>query len=106
MTEEKKEEKVQDQAAAKPAEKPAEKQAEAPQQAAEPAAAVTQAPPAKEEDKKAAPKPVRPDNCAGCKKSIKKKRWYYRDGLYYCTKRCWNISTKKSAKKEEAPAAN
>ena len=53
---------------------------------------------------KAVPAPVKkekPANCASCKKSIKNKRWYYRNGKYYCTKRCW-ITTKKPAKTEEA----
>jgi len=48
----------------------------------------------------AAPKKERPSNCAGCNKSIKKKRWYYRDGKYYCTKRCWKTTLKKDEKKE------
>lgn len=46
----------------------------------------------------AAPKRERPSNCAGCNKSIKKKRWYYRNGKYYCTKRCWKNTLKKDAK--------
>lgn len=28
-------------------------------------------------------------NCPQCNKPIKKIRRYYRDGKYYCTKRCW-----------------
>lgn len=28
-------------------------------------------------------------NCLACNKPIKKIRRYYRDGKYYCTKRCW-----------------
>lgn len=28
-------------------------------------------------------------NCLSCNKPIKKLRRYYRDGKYYCTKRCW-----------------
>lgn len=59
---------------------------------------------AKEEKKEAASvKKERPANCAGCKKSIKNKRWYYRNGKYYCTKRCWGTTNKKPAKTEEAP---
>jgi hypothetical protein len=51
-------------------------------------------------------KKEKPANCAGCNKSIKKKRWYYRDGKYYCTKRCWvTASKKKEEKKEGAPAS-
>ena len=62
------------------------------------------APAAKEEKKEAVPaKQEKPANCAGCKKSIKNKRWYYRNGKYYCTKRCWGTTNKKPAKTEEAP---
>lgn len=77
-----------------------------PQPAAEaPAPAeAAQAPLAKEEKKEEAPvKKEKPANCAGCKKSIKNKRWYYRNGKYYCTKRCWSATNKKPAKTEEAP---
>ncbi len=52
---------------------------------------------------KVKPAPVKkekPTNCASCKKSIKGKRWYYRNGQYYCTKRCWG-TTKKTANTEE-----
>ena len=42
----------------------------------------------------------KPANCASCNKSIKNKRWYYRNGKYYCSKRCWQTA----AKKEKAPA--
>ena len=94
MAEEKKEEQAQDQEVPKPA-------VEAPVAAVE--APAIQAAAAKEE-KPAAVKAERPANCIGCKKSIKKKRWYYRDGNYYCTKRCWSTTTKKPAKTEETPA--
>lgn len=83
---------------------PAPKQAEAPQPAAD-AVQAAGTPEAKKEETAPA-KVERPDNCVGCKKSIKKKRWYYRDGLYYCTKRCWSTTTKKAAKPEEKPAAS
>ena len=78
--------------------------AEAAPQAAVPA---SPAPAAKEEKKEASPaKKEKPANCAGCKKSIRKKRWYYRNGSYYCTKRCWT-SVKKKAEipQETAPAS-
>ncbi len=45
------------------------------------------------------PKKEKPANCASCNKSIKNKRWYYRNGKYYCSKRCWQTA----AKKEKAP---
>ena len=98
MTDEKKEE------ATKETESP--KLPEAPVQAASasPAPASEGAAPAKDEKKAAAPvKQERPVNCAGCKKSIKNKRWYYRNGKYYCTKRCWGTTNKKPAKTEEPP---
>lgn len=62
-------------------------------------AAAPQSAPAKEE-KKATPeaKKEKPSNCAGCNKSIRKKRWYYRNGKFYCSQRCW----KATAKKKEA----
>lgn len=100
MTDEKKEETAQAQEAPKQGEPAAVQAPEAP-------APAVQAEPAKEEKKEAAPvKQERPANCMGCKKSIRKKRWYYRNGKYYCTKRCWSTTTKKLAKSEEAPATS
>ncbi|MCX5686032.1 MAG: hypothetical protein NTW09_00985 [Candidatus Omnitrophica bacterium] len=58
---------------------------------------------AKPAEKKARAKKEKPANCAGCNKSIRKKRWYYRNGKTYCTKRCWQTTEKK--KKEEKAAA-
>ncbi len=56
-------------------------------------------------DKKAEPKeapapkkPERPKECSSCGKDIQK-RWYYREGKYYCGKGCW-----KKAKKEAQAA--
>lgn len=51
--------------------------------------------PAGAEAKKEAPKKETPANCCVCNKLIKKIRWYYRDGKYYCTKRCWLTAKKK-----------
>ncbi len=28
-------------------------------------------------------------NCLACNKPIKKLKHYYRDGKFYCTKKCW-----------------
>lgn len=53
------------------------------------------------EEKKETPKKEKPANCAGCNKSIKKKRWYYRNGKFYCSKRCWQTAVEK----EKKPAA-
>ena len=60
---------------------------------------------AAEETKTAAPAEAKPKeekqtNCLSCNKPIKKIRRYYRDGKYYCTKRCWSNFIKK-AKTEE-----
>jgi hypothetical protein len=104
MSEEKKEEKKEEVKAAIP-EAPA---ASAPETKDAPPAAKAEAAPqaaAAETPPAEAPKKEKPSACVGCKKSIKKKRWYYRDGKYYCTKRCWNTTVKKADKKDEAPAA-
>jgi len=52
-------------------------------------------------------KAARPSNCAECKKSVKKTRWYYRNGKFYCTKTCWQAAMKKQEAPKEgaAPAA-
>ena len=52
------------------------------------------------EGKKAEAPKEKPSTCASCNKSIKNKRWYYRNGKYYCSKRCWQTAVKK----EKAPA--
>ena len=71
----------------------AEPKAEAkPQVSAEPAKAA--------ESKKAEAPKEKAANCASCNKSIKNKRWYYRNGKYYCSKRCWQTASEK----EKAPA--
>ena len=98
MAEEKKEE-VQ-----KPAVDAAQKPVEQAAPGAEPKADVkAEAAPAPKpaEVKKAEPKVEKPANCASCNKSIKNKRWYYRNGKYYCSKRCWQTASKKA----KAPAA-
>ena len=57
-----------------------------------------------------APKPEekkkeKPSNCAVCNKSIKKKRYYYRNGKYFCTQRCFKTTIKKaSPEAKELPA--
>lgn len=61
--------------------------------------APTPAPGAKKEE----PKKEKPANCAGCKKSIKNRRRYYRNGQFYCTKRCWTTASKKKEEPKEAP---
>ncbi|MFH0827611.1 MAG: LIM domain-containing protein [Candidatus Omnitrophota bacterium] len=39
-------------------------------------------------------------NCLSCNKPLKKVRIYYRDGKFYCTKRCWLKFTKKKSAPE------
>jgi len=35
-------------------------------------------------------------NCLGCSKPLRKIRRYYRDGKFYCIKRCWRTHLEKS----------
>ncbi len=35
-------------------------------------------------------------NCLGCGKPLKKIKTYYRDGKYYCAKKCWRTFLEKS----------
>lgn len=84
-------------AVAKPAEPAQAPAAQAP--AAETPAAASAGAPAVAEAKKEAPKQETPANCCVCNKLIKKIRWYYRDGKFYCTKRCWMTAKKKDAAK-------
>jgi predicted transcriptional regulator len=38
-------------------------------------------------------------NCLACGKPLKRLKRYYRDGKFYCTKKCWRKSiTEKKAK--------
>lgn len=39
-------------------------------------------------------------NCPACNKPIRKLKRYYRNGIFYCNKRCW-IKAVKSAKEEK-----
>ncbi len=80
---------------------PAEKTSETPAAVSAPA---QEQPAAAKAEIKAEVKKEKPSNCGGCKKSIKKKRWYYRDGKYYCSKRCFKTTLKKEDKKEEPKA--
>lgn len=66
--------------------------------AKETTAAVPENAPAKQEAKPAAAV-EKQTNCLGCNKPLKKLRVYYRNGKFYCTKRCWLKAVEKS--KEE-----
>ena len=43
-------------------------------------------------------------NCGSCAKPIKKVRRYYRNGKYFCTKRCYKSFLSKSAQKKQEDA--
>ncbi|MDD5431556.1 MAG: hypothetical protein PHO70_00995 [Candidatus Omnitrophica bacterium] len=45
------------------------------------------------------PKAEKQTNCLSCNKPIKKTKRYYRNGKYYCSKKCWSAFLKKG--KEE-----
>ena len=100
MAEEKKDEKIEEKAA--PAQTEPVK-AEAPQAApAQPAQAQVAPAQVAQKLEPEAVKKEKPANCAACNKSIRKKRHYYREGKYFCTKRCWKTTLKKDEKPEEA----
>lgn len=113
MSEEKKEEKApQPPAEPSAADKPKEevKVAQAPSapapaasEAQSAAAAPATVPPPAEAKKEAEPvKKEKPTNCAKCNKPIRKKQHYYRNGKFYCTKRCWKSTLGLGAKPAEA----
>jgi len=41
-------------------------------------------------------------NCLGCNKPIKKLKRYYRNGKFYCNKKCWRKTIASKAKETEA----
>ena len=45
-------------------------------------------------------KKEKPANCAKCNKALRKKQHYYRNGKFYCTKRCWKSTLQKGEKPE------
>jgi len=49
----------------------------------------------------AAPAAEKQTNCLNCNKPIKKTKLYYRNGKYYCNKRCWKQFTTKSKEEEK-----
>ena len=46
----------------------------------------------------------RPNVCASCNKRMSRKSWYYRNGQYFCKKRCFETAKAKAAE-EGAKAA-
>jgi len=71
-------------------EKPVEKAQEKPAEKAPEKPAVQEA---------AAEKPgkIKASNCVVCNKALKRGNWYYKNGKFFCTKRCWKKSTEKVA---------
>jgi len=47
-------------------------------------------------EQQAKPKAEKQDNCLACNKPIKKLKRYYRNGKFYCSKKCWRDYIKKS----------
>lgn len=45
--------------------------------------------------------PQTPTECATCGKALLKKLWYYRNGAFYCTKRCYKRKAQDEKKKAE-----
>jgi len=46
----------------------------------------------------------RPANCSTCNKRLSKKSWYYRNGKFFCKKRCWDTANQPA--EAAAPAAS
>lgn len=46
----------------------------------------------------AKPKEEKQSNCPSCNKPIRRLKRYYRNGIFYCNKKCWKAS---KAPKEE-----
>ena len=40
--------------------------------------------------------------CSSCGKRLDRKQWYYRNGKYFCKKRCWVTEQEKAAKESKA----
>ena len=45
----------------------------------------------------------RPATCASCGKRLNRKQWYYRNGKYFCKKRCWVTEVEKAVQAAAAP---
>ncbi|MDD5109547.1 MAG: hypothetical protein PHC29_08655 [Candidatus Omnitrophica bacterium] len=58
-----------------------------------------QAPETKE--KEAKPKREKKSNCPACNKIVKKLKRYYRDGKFYCSKKCRRAFISKSKAEEK-----
>jgi hypothetical protein len=61
-------------------------------------AKTAQSPPAVQPAKEAKPVVEKQTNCPACNKAIIKLKRYYRDGKFYCNKKCWQKVTKPKEK--------
>jgi hypothetical protein len=43
--------------------------------------------------------------CTSCGKRLNRKSWYYRNGKYFCKRRCWDTEAAKMAKESKEKAA-
>ncbi len=54
----------------------------------------------------------RPAACASCGTRLNRKSWFYRNGKFFCKRRCWVTEAEKArdagkaAQEKEAPAAS
>ena len=44
----------------------------------------------------------RPATCTSCGKRLSKKHWYYRNGQFFCNKRCWTTAAAKAMEGQKA----
>jgi hypothetical protein len=54
----------------------------------------TVATPEKKQAQPAIPSVEKQTNCLGCGKPIRKLKRYYRNGKFYCSKKCWRKAVK------------
>ncbi len=55
----------------------------------------------KAQETEAKPKAEAQSNCLACNKPIKKLKVYYRNGKFYCSKKCWRAFIDKSKTEEK-----
>ena len=48
---------------------------------------------------------TRAATCSSCGKRLNRKLWYYRNGKYYCQRRCWVTEQEKAAKETATAGA-
>ncbi|MBU1125855.1 MAG: hypothetical protein KKC84_07500 [Candidatus Omnitrophica bacterium] len=41
-------------------------------------------------------------NCLACNKPLRKIKQYYRNGKYFCTKKCWRVALQKAKEEKNA----